>query len=209
MAYHSYPITLPTNPGFVKSTWGLKRAVAVSTSPFTGAQQVHQYDFALWEAVVSLPPMKRDQAAEWQAIMMRLHGRAGTFLLGDPDAKQPRGEITGNVSLRGDCPVGTHEIELQTTMLSAENVFKVGDYIQIDEGGSAKLHMIVETDGTTDGNGHMIVEIEPVIKQFTPSGTAVIYDEPKGLFRMDVNDLSWDADQVSRYGMSFSCTEAM
>lgn len=207
--YHEYPLSMPSSPGFVKSSWGLKRAIAVSTSPFTGSQQVHEYDYALWQAVVTLPPMKREQAAAWQSLIIRLHGRAGTFLLGDPDAKQPMGTIQGNVTLRGEAQLGDHALELQTSVLSGTDVFKVGDYIQIDEGGSAKLHMIVETTGETNGNGVILVDVEPVIKQYTPSGTSIIWDNPRGLFRMDVSDLQWDADQVSRYGMSFSCTEAM
>lgn len=206
--YHVYPLDLPST-GIVKSDWKLKRAVAVSESPFTGAQQVHQYDYALWQAVITLPPMKRDQAAEWQALFMRLHGRAGTFLLGDPDAKLPRGTITGSASVRGDYSVGAHEIEIQTQVLGGSDVFKIGDYIQINEGGSAKLHMIVSTNGMTDGNGAITVDIEPTLKTTVQAGTAVIYDNPKGLFRMDVSTLGWDADHVSRYGFSFSCTEAM
>ena len=205
---HSYPLDLPSS-SFTQSNWKLKRAIAVSESPFTGAQQVHEYDYALWQAVMTLPPQKRSTAADWTAFFLKLHGRAGTFLMGDPDAKLPQGSITGGVSVRGDYSVGAHELELQTSVLSGTDVFKVGDYIQIDEGGSSKLHMIVETTGLTDGNGVISVDVEPYLKVSIPSGTTVIYENPKGLFRMDNSALGWDADYVSRYGFTFSCTEAI
>lgn len=207
---HSYPLLLPSY-AFTDSNWKLKRAVAVSESPFTGAQQVHEYDLALWQAVLTLPPQLRTGAAQWTAFMLKMHGRAGTFLLGDPDAKLPQGSITGNVSVRGDVTVGQHELELQTSVLSGTAVFKVGDYIQLDEGGSAKLHMIVDvgSNGDTDGNGRLTVDIEPYAKVAMGSGTVVIYENPRGLFRMDNSTLGWDADYVSRYGFSFSCTEAI
>ena len=57
MSAPSYPLTLPTTTGIAKSSWGLQRAVGVSTSPFTGSQQLYEHDFALWKATITLPPM--------------------------------------------------------------------------------------------------------------------------------------------------------
>jgi hypothetical protein len=158
--------------------------------------------------MVSLPPMKREVAAQWQAFFLKLHGRAGTFLLGDTDAKAPRGAITGNVALGADIVVGSHEVQLATSANSIVNIFRAGDYIQIDSGGSAKLHMIVE-DADSDATGGVTLEVEPPIKVARALGTTVTYNNPQGLFRMDTSEMGWDADHVSRYGMTFSCTEAV
>lgn len=205
--YESYPLNLPTNVGIKQSSWKLKRAVAVSTSPFTGAQQVQEYDYSLWQATISLPPMKRENAAAWQAFFLKLHGRLGTFLLGDPDAKEPRGVISGSVTVATDAAVGSHEVEISTSLTNTANIFRAGDYIQFGSDSSAKLHMIVE-DVDTDASGDATLVVEPIIKVPVTSSTAVTYSNPKGQFRMDASELGWDADHVSRYGMSFSCTEA-
>ena len=206
---HEFPLSLPATPAFSNSTWGMKRAVAVAESPFTGAQQVHEYDYSLWRATLTLPPMKREQAAEWQAFILKLRGRYGTFLLCDPDAKNARGAVTGTPTLTSNITVGQHEISITTENTSTDNVFKVGDYIQIGVSASAKLHMIVSTSNNSNLSGQVTVSVEPFIKQDATSGTSVIVSNPKGVFRMDSSDLGWDSDFVSKYGFSFSCAEAI
>jgi len=208
MAAPTYPLTHPTDVGFTKSKFSIARAVAVAESPFTGAQQVHEYDKAQWKATITLPPMKRETAAKWIAFFMKLHGRKGTFLLGDPDCKTAQGNITGNVTLGADIGVGDYDISLATSANNITDAFKAGDYIQIDTGGSAKLHMIVE-DADTNGTGEATVTVEPPIKVARNLGTTVTYAGAQGLFRMDVSELGWDADFMSRFGITFSCTEAI
>lgn len=208
MAAPSYPLTHPTDVGFKQSKFSIARAVAVAESPFTGAQQVHEYDKAQWKATMTLPPMKRETAAKWIAFFMKLHGRKGTFLLGDPDCKTAQGNITGSVTLGADIDVGDYDISLSTSANNITDAFKAGDYIQIDTGGSAKLHMIVE-DADTDGTGGATVTVEPPIKVARTLGTTVTYAGAQGLFRMDVSELGWDADYLSRFGVTFSCSEAI
>lgn len=208
MAAPTYPLAHPTDVGFTKSKFSIARAVAVAESPFTGAQQVHEYDRATWKATVTLPPMKRDVAAKWLAFFMKLHGRKGTFLLGDPDCKTAQGNITGSVTLGADIGIGDYDISLATTANNITDAFKAGDYIQIDTGGSSKLHMIVE-DADTNGTGEATVTVEPPIKVARNLGTTVTYAGAQGLFRMDVSELGWDADFMSRFGITFSCSEAI
>ena len=71
MSAPTYPLTLPTTPAFAKARWSLKRVTAVSESPFTGQQQVFDYGYALWQAVLTLPPMMRSDAANWEAFIMK------------------------------------------------------------------------------------------------------------------------------------------
>ena len=208
MAAPSYPLSHPTDVGFKSSNFSISRSVAVVESPFTGTQQAHEHDRALWKATMSLPPMARSTAAKWLAFFMKLHGRKGTFLLGDPDCKTAQGAITGSVTTYGAIAIGAYDITLQTSLASTSNVFKAGDYIQIDSGGSSKLHMIVE-DANTDSDSRTTVTIEPTIKIAVSSGTSVTYSGAKGVFRMDANTLGWDADYMSRFGITFSCTEAL
>ncbi|MEK9699630.1 MAG: hypothetical protein VW270_27880 [Candidatus Poseidoniales archaeon] len=208
MAAPSYPLSYPTDVGFKASTFSISRTVAVVESPFTGTQQTHEHDRALWKATMSLPPMARSTASKWLAFFMKLHGRKGTFLLGDPDAKTAQGAITGSVTLNADIAIGDYDIELLTSLTSTSDVFKAGDYIQINTGSSAKLHMIVE-DADTDGSGVATVTVEPPIKTVQTATTDVIYSGAKGVFSMDVNVLGWDADYMSKFGISFSCTEAL
>lgn len=69
MSAPTYPLTFPTTVGVQKSEWGLERAVGVSESPFTGGQQVYEHTKALWKAVITLPPMKRDKSIDYQTFL--------------------------------------------------------------------------------------------------------------------------------------------
>ena len=208
MAAPTYPLTLPTAPAFKSARWTLKRATAMSESPFTGQQQVFDYGYALWTATLTLPPMMREQAAEWEAFMMKLHGRKGTFLLGDPDAKTIRGGATTSATLNADMAVGDYTVQINTNNANMTNIFRAGDYIQFGSAGTAKLHMIVD-NATSNSSGVVSVNVEPQIKVAGSSGDAIDYTAAQGIFRMDTADLGWDTNEVSRYGITFSCTEAL
>lgn len=208
MAAPTYPLTLPTAPAFSQARWTLKRATAMSESPFTGQQQVFDYGYALWTATLTLPPMMREQAANWEAFMMKLHGRKGTFLLGDPDAKTIQGGANTSATLNGAISVGDFTISINTNNANMTNVFKAGDYIQIGTAGAAKLYMIVD-NATSNSSGIVSVNIEPAIKVAASDAAAVDYTAAQGVFRMDSADLGWDTNEVSRYGITFSCTEAL
>lgn len=192
-------VTMPSSPSFTNSEWGIRRAVAVSESPFTGAQQVQVYSKAQWYATLTLPPMLREQAVAWQAFFLLTGGRANTFLLGDPDAKTAIGTAT-YASVAAPASVGSN-----TVNLTLENgaTLNTGSYIQFGSSNSPKLHMIVD-DNTGSGN----VTIEPALKTAITTATPVTIDAPKGLFRMETNDLSWSADHVQKYGITFTCSEA-
>ena len=163
---------------------------------------------ALWKAVVTLPPMKRDQAGQWHSFFMKLHGIRGTFLLGDQDGKNPLGAIStsATVTINTGQSIGDYQVALTGVGASVTNVFKEGDYIQIGTGANAKLHMIV-ANANSDGSGNVTVNVEPSLKVAHTQGTSVAITNTKGLFRMDDNELGWSANRVSVYGISFSCTE--
>ena len=203
----STPISMPSNIGFKSSRFSLSRKTSISQSPFTGAQQVYAHSQALWTASYTLPPMKREKASEWLSFFMKLKGREGTFLAYDPDAKAPLGKITGAVTLDGAISIGDSSIDVSTTNNSKVDAFKAGDYIQIGSGADSRLYMITD-DADTDSSGDTTLNIQPSIKKSATSGSSVIYNDPKCVFRLDIDDIGWDTNHCSVYGLTFSCTEA-
>jgi hypothetical protein len=204
MATYTYPLSLPST-NFKTSTFQLQRKSAISQSPFTGKQQVHLHsNFALWKANLTLTPMKRTDARNWQAFFVKLRGRSGTFLLGDPDATTPLGAGAGTITLASTATAGDTTISI--TGFSNSNgvvVLKAGDYIQVGD----TLHIVV-ADATKSGT-NVSVDIEPIIKNTTSASGSVVITGAKGKFRLDDEIVSWDADHVSNYGFTFSCTEAV
>lgn len=128
-----YPLTSPTGPISRQIKLSAVNAVAFSQSPFTGSQQVQQWPLQMWAAEVSLPSMFRalpETGAEaWLAFLLSLKGRYGTFLLGDPNGRTPRGSAGGSPVINGFSQSGSQLITKGWTPSST--VLKAGDYIAI------------------------------------------------------------------------------
>ena len=202
----SYPLTLPTVTGITTQNWGLERVVAVTESPFTNQEQVYEHEGAQWRATFTLPPMKKESAAVWLAFLMSLRGRRGTFKIGDQDRKTIQGTATGTVRVNGASQVG-NQVALDGFTASRANVFKAGDYIQIN----SYVYMVTE-DVSADGSGEANVKIEPALRQGIETinnDTTVVYLNTTTIMRLDSNEFSWDTDHVSKYGISFACSEAL
>ena len=202
----SYPLTLPTATGVITQNFSLTRAVAVTTSPFTFQTQVHQHQGEFWRTVISLPPMLRANANIWLSFLLQLRGRRGTFKIGDQDAKTITGVATGTIRVNGASQTG-NQVALDGFANNTNNVFKAGDYIQI----GSYLYMVIE-DVNSNGSGEANVKIEPALRsniETINDDTTVIYSNTTTLMRLDTNELGWQTDNVSKYGISFSASEAL
>ena len=202
----SYPLTFPTVSGVRTQRFALVRTVAVSSSPFTGQDQVVQHEGEYWTTQISFPPMLKDKAAQIIAFLLQLRGRRGTFSIGDQDRKTIQGVATGTIRVNGASQTG-NQVALDGFANSTSNVFKAGDYIQIN----SFLYMVTE-DVTSNSSGEANVKIEPALRQGIETiadDATVVYSNPKTILRLDSNETAWDTDQVSKYGISLSATEAL
>jgi len=285
-------ITMPSTPNFVRSNFSLFRAIGQTASPFTGKQLTQEFDAVFWQAEVTLPPLNRTQAVEWQSFLMQLKGTTNHFKFADPDALTNTGtfntthliaenrvsntnvslEVTNtntieaNASIFGSALVGdfihvtgmaneenngTHKItavnsatvvvvdstltnvsstsgckvqmnvkgstglNLKTTG-SNTGTIKKGDYLGVLGAASAtanpvQLVMAVEDAvvTTTSTPDRFSVQTEPKLRSTLANGHFVIFQNPKGLFRLQDNTVDWSADRTSLYGISFSCIEVV
>ena len=202
----SYPLTFPTVSGIQTQRFSLVRTVAVSSSPFTGQDQVFQHEGEFWTTQIKFPPMLKDKAAVIIGFLLQLRGRRGTFKLGDQDRKTIQGVATGTIRVNGASQTG-NQVALDGFANSTNNVFKAGDYIQI----GSFLYMVTE-DVNSNSSGEANVKIEPSLRQGIETiadDATVTYSNTTTLFRLDSNETGWDTDQVSKYGISLSATEAL
>ena len=283
---------MPSTPNFVKSNFSLFRAIGQTASPFTGKQLTQEFDAVFWQAEVTLPPLNRTQAVEWQSFLMQLKGTTNHFKFADPDALTNTGtfntthliaenrvsntnvslEVTNtntieaNASIFGSALVGdfihvtgmaneenngTHKITAVTsatvvvvdstltnvsstsgckvqmnvkgstglnlkTTASYTGTIKKGDYLGVLGAASAtadpvQLVMAVEDAvvTTTSNPDRFSVQTEPKLRSTLSSGNFVLFQNPKGLFRLQDNTVDWSADRTSLYGISFSCIEVV
>lgn len=292
-------VTMPSTPNFIRSNFVLRRAVGSVASPYTGKVRTQEYDGVYWEATVTLPPMRRDVAKNWQSFLLELNGPVNHFKFADPDALTNQGTYNANDlkakdrinqgsieldfssttqtitapsnttpfanAVVGDFIVvtgsanpennGTHKITTKTNAYtvvvesesgglvteadktgctiksnqkgatglnlsasssSATGTIKKGDYLQITSSstaGSNPVQYVMVTDDATlnviGGEDTYGVKIQPKLRTAITQNHLVRFATPKGLFRLTTKDVDWDADNISNYGISFSCIEVV
>ena len=176
----SYPLDIPTASGFVNSQLQLARTTAITSSSFTYQSQVQQFEGEVWTA---------------------------DFRLGDPDNNALLGAATGTIRVNGAGQTG-NQVALDGFANSTNNVLKAGDYIQINS-----YMYLVTANVNSNGSGEANVNIEPALRQSIETindNTIITYGaNAKTIWRLDTNNIGWEADKVSNYGFNFTCTEAL
>ena len=129
-------ISMPTTPNFTSSNFTLVRTVGTTTSPFTGKTKTQEYDGVYWTAEVSLPPMRRSQAVEWQSFLLELNATVNHFKFADPDALTNTGTYS-TAHLISEHRVNNTSVTLSfsgSTLTAGASTFAnaiVGDFIVV------------------------------------------------------------------------------
>lgn len=200
----SYPLDLPADPAPAKIRIYPRSMVAVSISPFSGAQQAYSHPGQLWQADITLPPMTRAQAAPWIAALLQLNGRYGTFRLGDDSGKTAQGVATGTPLVNGASQTGQSLVTDGWT-ISTTGILKQGDYIQIGD----RLYMVLN-DANSDSSGNATLDIWPRLRESPADNAAITVSNCKGLFRLMSNEMPWEVAPGKIYsGITLSCIEAI
>lgn len=207
----TYPLSVPTTIGIGQIELRANNVVGLSQSPFTYKQQVVQHQGQRWEASVQIPPVRKDLAEEWVAFLLSLKGRYGTFYLGDPNMTSPRGTVlsTTSVTLYTSASSGDESISITKSGGPIKtNFLRAGDYIQIGSGSAQTLHKVL-ANVDLDANGRGTADIWPHIRTTVSSGTSVVHQSAKGVFRLSSNLTSWSINNASAYGISFDAVEVI
>jgi hypothetical protein len=179
-------------------------AVAMLRSPWTFQTQVQEHQGQLWMLEASVAPCKREQAEPWVAFLESLKGPVGTFLIGDPLARVPRGVAGGTPLVKGAGQTG-EALETDGWTPSTTGILKAGDYIQVGQ----RLYKLKQ-DANSDGSGNSTLEIYPRLRESPADNAAIVTNAPVGLFRLNDAEIPlFEADYERLYSISFSAVEAI
>ncbi len=205
----SYPLALPTHTGISQIELRATNAVAYSRSPFTFAGQAHAYAGKAWQADVTLPSMKREDAERWVAWLISLKGQLGTFYLGDPAATMPLGSARDTDTILVDGAVSSGDtIAIDSAPASQTDYLKAGDYMEIGTGVNRQLFKVLN-DVDTDGTGSATVDVWPNVRTSIADDAAVTVQSAQGIFRLAGNEQSFSINEASIYGITFGAIEAV
>ncbi len=117
---------------------------------------------------------------------------------------------------------GSTALSLRASGNSASGTIKKGDYLAIrsSEISNANVvldpiqYVMVTEDATETDNGgsdknHYSVKINPALRVSLADARDVKFINPKGLFRLGSPVVEWNADHVSRYGISITAIEVV
>lgn len=197
----SYPVTMPTTPGLVSSTFGLVSNTTVFQSNLSRVEQVVERPGALWRGDYVLPAMRPTVAANWRAFLTSLRGRYGTFYGFDPDQKSLLGTATGTILVNGGSQTGN---ALAVDGVSAGGTILKGSYIQV----GVYLYMVVE-DATANGSGEATLSIEPALRTSPGNNDPVTVSNPKCIMRLVEDSVQWSGDRASTITLQFSGIETL
>jgi len=205
----SYPRSLPTHTGISSIELRTINAVAYSRSPFTFSGEAFEYAGKMFQADVTLPPMRRSDAAQWIAWLVSMKGQVGTFYLGDPAAVTPLGSArdADTILVNGAVSSG-NTITIDSAPASQTGYLKAGDYMHIGSGADRQLFKVLQ-DVDTDGSGGATVDVWPDVRTTILDNAAVNVENTQGVFRLASNEQSWSIDNASIYGITFGAVEAL
>ena len=211
----TYPIKLPgldlPNVGVQVPISSIRfkprSVVALSASPFTLQQQIQAHQGQIWMVDIKLKQLKGASAQEWIAALLSLNGIQGTFYLGDPALRAPRGTHPGTPVVDGASQTG-QMLNTEGWTITQTGILLAGDWIQLGTGLTQRIYRILK-DINSDGNGKASLDIWPRLRESPANHDSVIIHNTMGIFRMSDNEMPWDIEYSLLYGFEFSVIEAI
>lgn len=203
----TYPLALPAALPARAVRWSPLTVVEDARSPFTLESQVYVHQGQAWRVLVELPPMERADAEQWVGFLLALNGREGTFAMGPPEYRAPRGVATGTPLVKGAGQSGRTLLTDGWTS-GVAGILRAGDYFQLGSGASARLHKVVQ-DAASNGSGDATLEIWPRLRAAPADNAPITVSAPVGVWRLASNETRWDVGTALIYGMAFEAIEAL
>lgn len=203
----SYPLALPSTQQFSRIVFSGTSIVSISRSSLTLVSQVQEHQGQLWQAGITLRPMKRSDAEQWIAFFLSLNGRLGTFLLYDPAGSEARGSLVGAPAVDGGSQTGK-ELNTKGWTPSASGVLLAGDYFSLGTGVLTRLYKVLK-DVNADGSGLATLDIWPRLRESPADSAVMTFSQAKGTFRVSENVTRWDVGTAQFYGLGFTAEEAL
>lgn len=200
-------IAMPSSPAPRSIEWSMQDVVAVNTNPFTGGQQVQDWQAAWLEASITLPPLTNDQAVQWIAFLMQCQGMANVFQFGDPLNTATAG-AAGSPVVHGGGQTGRQLVTSSWYAPTSHPVPPVypGDWIQI---GYRLYRNLTQQTPDRFNSGQATLDIWPPLRESPADGTAIVIANTQGLFRLAGNQRKVSVDQTLVYGLQFNIREAL
>lgn len=197
-------IAFPQYPGIKQLNLTMNDTTPVSTSPFTGVQQVQAWPGAdWWTADLTLPQMTSQTVAIWEGFLGECRGMTNVFYLGHPFHISPQGTAGGTPVCNGVSSAMSYTLTTRGWTPNTYRLLLPGDHLQI----GYRLHRVL-TQVNSDSSGDATISVWPSIREATTDGEPIILNHPQGLFRLASNKRSILSAETRLSAVTLSVIEA-
>lgn len=159
----------------------------------------------LWRASIMFDLLDEIEAGAYQSLVMQLSGARNNLELWNLGRPEPLGTMRGSPTLTATASVGAISLSLSAAG-QANTTLKQGDYLGVGTLHTQQVVMVV-SDVTLDGTGLGTVSVSPAMRFTQASGSAVVWDKPKALFRQQTVTNGWEYERTTLNGMSLDLLE--
>lgn len=197
------PLSMPASPSFRDCRFRLISNAARFVSPLTRVGQSVARIGDFWSAAITLPPLTRDQARAWTAILASMAGQAESLYVGPPVEQDDLGAL-GTPRVNGAAQAGT---TLIVDGFPAGKTLAAGIWFSYDTATFRSLH-VTTAAFAADGAGAGSLAIAPAIRKSPAEDALIEFIAPS--CEMVLEDASADAlnlQQSVTWGVSLSLIE--
>lgn len=159
----------------------------------------------LWRASVVFDLLDQVEAGAYQALVMQLSGARNNLEMWNLGRPQPLGTMRGSPTLATAASIGATTLSI-SNVGEAGKTLKQGDYLGVGTLHTQQVLMVV-ADTTLDGSGAGTLSISPALRFAQPSGSVVVWDKPKALFRQQTVTSGWEYERTTASGLSLDLLE--
>lgn len=145
----------------------------------------------LLAASLNFGPMLEAQSSALQALMMQLRGKTNQLALWNLGRPIPRGTMRGTMALAFGVAQGATTMTITAGASQSGRTLLAGDWIGVGSGLTQQLVMVT-ANAWANSSGTIAVSFEAPMRLAISAGSAVTWDKPKALFRLQTNKPSWD-----------------
>lgn len=196
----SFPLDFPTHKAPITVTIRQRKVVGMSEAPGSLVQQTYEWPGERWEGEFSLPPMLRPDGMRWASWLVSLRGKVGSFLAGDPLAKQPMGAaayLPGTPQVDGNQSALARVLAIKTGNGPLANWLLAGSFLSLGTGSARRLHMVLR-DASLASNGKATLEIWPALRAAVAADDTVALVNTTGRFML-TSQAEYRADQNGHF----------
>ena len=204
----TYPITLPSSPGFRQIEWAPESAIARVESPYTFQSKIYAWDGQRRKVTVTLPPMDITEAKSWMAAIYSLNGIQGTFYLKDSGVGGPTQIATydsaADILVNGADQTGD-TLAIDGYLVLSTVVLTKGDWLSIGD------RLYTCTQGMiTDGSGGGNITLWPnILVAPADNDPILVGSAARGIFRLtDWPEMGFSPSRLME-GFSFTAEEVL